>query len=174
MLFRSYWKPTPLSRDHKPEDPDEAQRIKLCGGRVEQSKLLPGMGILGRAMIASGTQYYGPKRVWLKNKQVPGLAMTRSLGDFLAKTVGVTFEPEIMVFANLIETDKAIVIASDGIWDRIPNEEIASVVKTFYDRRDSNGACQELTRISVERWQKDHGMVDDITVIVIFLNPTAA
>jgi hypothetical protein len=28
----------------------------------------------------------------------------------------------------------------------------------------------ELTRISVERWQKDHGMVDDITIVVIFLN----
>jgi hypothetical protein len=28
----------------------------------------------------------------------------------------------------------------------------------------------ELTRISVERWQKDHGMVDDITIVVIFMN----
>lgn len=62
----SYWKATPLSRDHKPDDLDEAQRIKLCGGRVEQSKLLPGMGLLGKAMIASGQAYYGPKRVWLK------------------------------------------------------------------------------------------------------------
>lgn len=100
--------------------------------------------------------------------------MTRSLGDFLAKTVGVTYEPEIKVFANLIETDKAIVIASDGIWDRVPNEEVAHIVHSFYEKRDANGACQELTRVSVERWQKDHGMVDDITVIVIFLNPSAA
>lgn len=30
----------------------------------------------------------------------------------------------------------------------------------------------ELTRISVERWQKDHGMVDDITIVVVFLNST--
>lgn len=67
--------------------------------------------------------------------------MTRSLGDFLAKSVGVTHEPEIKVFANLIETDKAIVIASDGIWDRIPNEEVASVVKNFFERKDPNGAC---------------------------------
>lgn len=32
----------------------------------------------------------------------------------------------------------------------------------------------ELTRISVERWQKDHGMVDDITIVVIFLNTAAS
>jgi hypothetical protein len=28
----------------------------------------------------------------------------------------------------------------------------------------------ELIRISVERWQKDHGMVDDITIVVVFFN----
>jgi hypothetical protein len=46
-------------------------------------------------------QFFGPKRVWLKNKQAPGLAMTRSIGDLVAKTVGVTYEPEIKVFSNL-------------------------------------------------------------------------
>jgi serine/threonine protein phosphatase PrpC len=51
--------------------------------------------------------------------------MTRSLGDFVAKSVGVTSEPEIKVFSNISELDKAIVIASDGIWDRIPNEEMS-------------------------------------------------
>ena len=96
--------------------------------------------------------------------------MTRSLGDFVAKSVGVTSEPEIKVFANITENDKAVVIASDGIWDRIPNEEMAQVLQSFYDKRDPEGAAMELTRISVERWQKDHGMVDDITIVVIFLN----
>lgn len=131
------------------------------------------MGLYGRALIASGGQYYGPKRVWLKNKQVPGLAMTRSLGDFVAKSVGVTYEPEIKVFHNLIDSDKAIIIASDGIWDRIPNEEVAAIVREYYERRDSVGAGNELARVAVDRWQKDHGMVDDITVIVIFINPSA-
>jgi len=51
--------------------------------------------------------------------------MTRSLGDFVAKTVGVTCDPEIKVFPNITDSDKAVVIASDGIWDRIPNEEMA-------------------------------------------------
>lgn len=92
---------------------------------------MPGMtllGINGKPVNNLTGQHYGPKRVWLKNKQVPGLAMTRSLGDFVAKSVGVTSEPEIKVFPNISENDKAIVIASDGIWDRIPNEEMAQVL----------------------------------------------
>lgn len=30
-----YWKAVALSRDHKPDEPDEAARIKACNGRVE-------------------------------------------------------------------------------------------------------------------------------------------
>jgi serine/threonine protein phosphatase PrpC len=71
---------------------------------------------------------YGPKRVWLKNKPVPGLAMTRSIGDMAASSVGVTAEPEIKVFPNLTPSDKFIVIASDGIWDRLSNDEIMMVI----------------------------------------------
>ncbi len=96
--------------------------------------------------------------------------MTRSLGDFVAKTVGVTCDPEVKVFANLTENDRAIVIASDGIWDRIPNEEMTHVIREFFEKKDPEGAAQELVARSVERWQKDHGMIDDITIVVVFLN----
>ena len=71
---------------------------------------------------------YGPKRVWLKNKPVPGLAMTRSIGDMAAASVGVTAEPEIKVLSNLNANDKFLVIASDGIWDRLSNVEIMMTI----------------------------------------------
>ena len=87
----------------------------LIGGFQKQNKFSP-------------PQFYGPKRVWLKNKQVPGLAMTRSIGDLVAGSVGVTCEPEIQVFNGLTPYDKALVIASDGIWDRFTNEEVTNVV----------------------------------------------
>lgn len=72
-------------------------------------------------MRTSPGMFYGPKRVWLKNKQVPGLAMTRSIGDMAAAGVGVTAEPELKIFSNLGHNDKFIVLASDGIWDRLSN-----------------------------------------------------
>ena len=37
----------------------------------------------------------GPLRVWLKYDDVPGLAMTRSMGDSVAAKAGVIAEPEI-------------------------------------------------------------------------------
>ena len=60
------WHCTQLSRDHKPEEPDEAARIRKTNGRIEQSRLQPGMVIPG--LRTSPGMFYGPKRVWLKNK----------------------------------------------------------------------------------------------------------
>ena len=37
--------------------------------------------------------YIGPHRVWLKDENLPGLAMSRSLGDLVGASVGVTWEP---------------------------------------------------------------------------------
>lgn len=54
--------------------------------------------------------------------------MTRSIGDLVAASVGVTCEPEIQVFNGLTTHDKAIVIASDGLWDRLTNKEITRIV----------------------------------------------
>lgn len=99
-------------------------------------------------------QFYGPNRVWLKNKQVPGLAMTRSIGDLVAGSVGVTPEPEIQIFQNMQPADKAIVVASDGIWDRFSNEEVTQVVMSdqFYLRLDADGAANHLVREATSRW----------------------
>lgn len=114
---------------------------------------------------------YGPKRVWLKNKPVPGLAMTRSIGDMAAASVGVTAEPEIKVLSNLNANDKFLVIASDGIWDRLSNDEIMmTIAKQYYPARDAEGAASHLVKESVERWESEQGMVDDITIVIAFLN----
>ena len=97
--------------------------------------------------------------------------MTRSFGDLIAKSVGVSAEPEIQEFK--IQPNNQghfIVVASDGLWDRISNEEVASIVgNNFYEKNDAEGAANLLMKESVERWQKDQGMIDDITIIVIFM-----
>lgn len=40
----------------------------------------------------------GPARVWLQEVDVPGLAMSRSLGDYVAQSVGVSPEPGKFIF----------------------------------------------------------------------------
>lgn len=125
-LVNNKWTATALSRDHKPDEADEAARVRRCNGRIEQSRLQPGMVVPGLRTQAG--MFYGPKRVWLKNKQVPGLAMTRSIGDMAATSVGVTASPEITVFPNLTANDRILVLASDGLWDRLSNQEIMLII----------------------------------------------
>ena len=50
----------------------------------------------------------------LRTALLPGLAMSRSIGDYISHTVGVSAEPEIKRF-NLQPRHKFIVIASDGV-----------------------------------------------------------
>jgi serine/threonine protein phosphatase PrpC len=78
--------------------------------------------------------------------------MTRSIGDVVAKSVGVTYEPEIKSFP-LTSDDKFIVIGSDGLWDRIPNDEVTRIVANpFYAHKDADGAVNYLMKESVDRW----------------------
>jgi hypothetical protein len=58
----------------------------------------------------------GPARVWLGHMDVPGLAMSRSLGDAVAHTAGVSSEPDFVVYDFNPDgrEDLILVMASDG------------------------------------------------------------
>jgi len=73
----------------------------------------------------------GPERVWLKDEDLPGLAMSRSFGDLVACQVGVKAIPECRE-VTLTSDDKVIVLASDGVWEFMSNEEVANVVYPFF------------------------------------------
>jgi serine/threonine protein phosphatase PrpC len=49
--------------------------------------------------------------------------MTRSMGDTAASKVGVIAEPEIIEY-DLTHEDKMIVMASDGVWEFMTNDEV--------------------------------------------------
>lgn len=97
-----------LSRDHKPDDPEERKRIVSRGGRVE-------------TYLDENLKPMGPYRVWLGEQNIPGLAMARSFGDIVASTVGVISHPEIRSF-ELASARNFIFIASDGVWEFLDNE----------------------------------------------------
>ena len=152
------WLTTILSIDHKPDRKDEYERIIEWGGRVDTFREPDGESV-------------GPARVWLKDQQVPGLAMSRSVGDYVASTVGVISEPEFLEI-EIKEYDKFIVIASDGVWEFISNEDWIKYVIPYWENNDPKGACKKLEQVSVEYWKKEDEVIDDITAIVIFLNIT--
>ena len=61
----------------------------------------------------------------------PGLAMSRSLGDTLAHSVGCSCEPDI-THTVLGLKDRIIVVASDGVWDFLKNQVVSDIVTPFY------------------------------------------
>ena len=143
-----------LSYDCKPELPNECQRIYECGGCVERA-------------VDENEQEGGPYRVWVYGEDYPGLAMSRSIGDLDAKKIGVIPNPQIVEY-TLDSNSKYMLIASDGIWEFITNEEAMKIGNKFYLRNDATGLCNELYRESVNYWLKEDCIIDDITLIVVF------
>ena len=148
------WISIDLSHDQKPNDPGERERILSHGGRIEAYK------------DENGNDF-GPKRVWIKNEDIPGLAMSRSFGDEVAASVGTISEPEIQTF-DITSDDKFIIIASDGIWEFISSNECVNIIKDYYLKKDLKGCLKYLLNESSKRWIKEEEVIDDITAVLIF------
>ena len=154
---RKEWISCDLSRDHKPTEKDEARRIYENNGRIQP-------------FTDDDTgEFIGPQRVWVKDDDVPGLAMTRSFGDRVAATVGVISEPEIKEF-DFDENDKFMIIASDGIWELISSQECVDIIKNFYEKNDMKGCAEYLYEESSKRWLKEEEVIDDTTLILVFFD----
>ena len=152
---KNEWKYINLSRDHKPDIKEEADRIKKKGGRI-------------RPMIDEDGNFVGPMRVYMKDKDMPGLAMTRSFGDNFASIAGTICEPEIKEHI-LVPEDKFIVLASDGLFEFISSEEVGNIVKSYYEKNDIVGCCEYLYKESYRKWLcEEEDTVDDITIILVF------
>jgi len=53
-----------------------------------------------------------------------GVACDRSLGDLTAATVGCTSDPEVTFTTLRPHTDQVLVMATDGVWDVLTNEQV--------------------------------------------------
>ena len=72
---------------------------------------------------------------------------------------------------DLGKDDKFIVLASDGVWEFLQNEDVAQIVKPFFDTKNAEKAAEAVVRESYLRWKREEeGIVDDITCIIIFLD----
>lgn len=89
-----------VSRDHKPDQSDERERIENAGGFV----------------------------MWAGTWRVGGiLAVSRAFGDRLLKQY-VVADPEIQE-EKIDESLEFLILASDGLWDVFSNEQAVAMVK---------------------------------------------
>ncbi|XP_059304651.1 probable protein phosphatase 2C 76 isoform X2 [Lycium barbarum] len=119
-----------LSEDHKPNRTDERRRIESAGGVV----------------------------MWAGTWRVGGvLAMSRAFGNRMLKQF-VVAEPEIQD-QEIDEELELLVLASDGLWDVVPNEDAISLAQA---EEEPEAAARKLTETAFTR-----GSADNITCIVV-------
>lgn len=125
------------TEDHKPDRKDELTRITRAGGKIYE---------------------YG---VW----RINGLAISRSIGDKSAKKMGkgqIIAVPEYAEIA-LDSNNHFLVIASDGLWDEMDNQEVVDRVKTkLTNTSDLNAIALDLQNEAIKR-----GSQDNITICIV-------
>ncbi|KAM6956851.1 protein phosphatase 1B isoform 1-T3 [Aplochiton taeniatus] len=129
--------------DHKPCNPREKERIQNAGGSV---------------MI----------------QRVNGsLAVSRALGDFDYKNVDgkgpteqlVSPEPEVFEMERAPEQDQFVVLACDGIWDVMSNEELCQFVESRLEVSDDlERVCTEVVDTCLHK-----GSRDNMSVVLVCL-----
>lgn len=128
-----------LSRDHKPSESGERQRLAAAHVMVHGGRVL--------AM----------------------LAVSRSFGDLCLKDMcagGVVCEPDVTAHKLARGADAALVLASDGLWDVLSNADAAALV---LDTLAQPGAsCRDAATRLVREAQR-RGSEDDITALVVLL-----
>ncbi|KAL5077174.1 hypothetical protein RYX36_016158 [Vicia faba] len=128
-----------LTSDHKPSREDEKDRIESQGGYVDMCR---GM--------------------W----RIQGsLAVSRSIGDRHMKQ-WVIAEPETKVLRIEPHHD-LLILASDGLWDKVSNQEAVDIARPFCAGNNKQGplqACKKLVELSASR-----GSIDDTSVMIIKL-----
>jgi serine/threonine protein phosphatase PrpC len=107
----------------------------------------------------------GPARVWLGDARLPGLAMSRSIGDTVAASCGVTSHPEVSV-VDITVDDMFAIWASDGVWEFITSQKAAEIVSQCQDAPE---ACKVLTDEAKLCWAENEPEVsDDISCVIVF------
>ncbi|KAG4083051.1 protein serine/threonine phosphatase 2C [Neocallimastix lanati (nom. inval.)] len=136
-----------MTVDHNCYNKEEYDRIIAKGGRVEA--------------IQFGEESFGPLRIFKGSLPYPGLVVSRSLGDEVARRLGVISKPDISII-EINEKLKFCVLATDGVWDGLSNDEVVEIVYANMD--DPQKASEEVTQGSLDGMDKLQ--IDDNTTNV--------
>ncbi|CEG47533.1 protein [Plasmopara halstedii] len=135
-----------LTRDHKPNDPQERARIESLGGRVQWFGYVDAQG--------EPIEPYGAYRV------NGNLAVARAIGDRDSRPF-VNGEAEIRQYDIEYDKDEFIVIASDGLWDVFTSSEVIEFVHDVMSgelggREAWSSGGHSDTRVPIFEWSQQY------------------
>jgi len=151
-----------LSEDHKPDRPDEQRRILARGGVVDHHGVW---------------RVFAPSAISFAGHSFPrwGLAVSRAFGDLLLKEPErygcpsvapgglVVAEPQMHSTEMDPSTDRFLILACDGVWDVLRNEDAVAVC--------ASQAGSELAAYSLVRHAFAAGSSDNLTALVMSWRP---
>ena len=76
---------------------------------------------------------------------------------------------EINVY-DIDEDDRFLIIASDGVWEFLSNEQVSAIVQPFYALGQAEQAANQIVRDAANQWKQREDVIDDITCVVVFLD----
>ncbi|KAL3940760.1 MAG: hypothetical protein SGBAC_004767 [Bacillariaceae sp.] len=144
-----------LSKDHKPDDPDEETRIEALGGKVVWC------GEVDRDGIPIPEE--GIYRV------NGNLALSRAVGD-RSERPHVVAHPDVTFQPVLQGEDNFIIVATDGLWDVFDSEDAVDFVMA---KRQDGHELERIATLVVEEALR-RGTYDNVTVVIIWLDETAS
>jgi serine/threonine protein phosphatase PrpC len=104
------------------------------------------------------------KRIYHKGEDSAGLGMSRALGHTELQPL-IPSTPEVV--SAQFSPGSTLVIASDGIWEKIPPEALAEIIATqppTMTSAQAGGLAKTLVAEARRRW---HGDIDDITAVAV-------
>jgi len=143
-----------LTTDHKPNDPNEKQRIEHLGGEVQWCGLVDAHG---NPVLDTG--------VYRINGN---LAVSRAIGD-RSEYPFITAEPDMKLFPILSEYDEFIVIASDGLYDVMSSQDVVSFLHKCLADLGGRSTDQDVLAKVLAEEAILRGSLDNVTVIIIWL-----
>uniref|UniRef100_A0A0A9DHF8 protein-serine/threonine phosphatase n=1 Tax=Arundo donax TaxID=35708 RepID=A0A0A9DHF8_ARUDO len=97
--------------------------------------------------------------------------MARSFGDFCLKNYGVISMPDVS-YHRITEKDEFIVLATDGVWDVLTNDEVVSIISKAPSQAS---AARFLVESARRAWRTLYptSKIDDCAAVCLFLNTEA-
>jgi serine/threonine protein phosphatase PrpC len=173
------------SADHGPCNRDEFIRVTAAGGlclfssdgvpgRVKSPTFLPqadGSLRYNADGVVTMKNVHAEAAAYLEGRHTPvRLAVTRAFGDYALLPYGMIANPSITtVPPPAASTTRAVVIASDGLWDVMAYDAIGALVRnpTYMDSKDATAAAAALMAVAIPTGRALFGPCQDNTSIVV-------
>ena len=63
-----------------------------------------------------------------------------------------------------------MLIASDGVWEFLSDNQVAEVVGPYYFKHDAEAGVRSVMKAALHEWKKKQTLIDDITCVLLHLN----